>query len=309
MKLNASLLVNVFSDIENTTSPKQNDFLYNRDFNNLSVCNSESLSCSMPPLSRKDLVNSVRTLTPLASFDICISSELGYGNSMLLGSDLSGLKQERIAGNLITINSSFTINRLSPTVVRITFSDNLADTIMINDNVYLGLGTTLDSTYWDSFNIITVKSLKIIDIISTNLPDGQYNITADKGVYIFIQEGVQKGDILDLTSARVSYPNRGLFEIKQVTSRFLLFSNPNAIEEVDIFTEDIVIVKAYYKYVYIETNKKIEVLLNGQAFNVSPPIQNDDTSVGFFFSSTVFKSLSIVNQTPEIAKITVFISG
>lgn len=103
-------------------------------------------------------------------------------------------------------------------------------------------------------------------------------------VDIYSSGPVQKGDVLDLTSAAFAFPNRGQFTLTRVTDTFVEFSNPSAVPESSITgvnAGELNVYRDAYQWLLIAVEHRATVRLNAStndSVEVSPPVDGDLTN-------------------------------
>jgi len=304
MKLSVNSRINVYSDLISTTSPKLNDFLYERDLIDLNVTKSKSQVFEISPNSSETIISTVRNTTNSGSWSITQTS--GYGLVKITPNFNAGLRTERIGNSLLTGNI-ISLLRLNATIVQLSSSFNISTNMSVGDSIYLGEGTSLPSEYWDSYIIVAIKNNKEISILSPSLIDGNFQLLEDSSVFVFSSSGVQIDDYIQLEGG-ISYPNKGVFKISQVTSRFVIYQSPQFLEEIDVQITNVQFSQYSYNFLYLETNQEVIILVDNQSFKVKPPF-NDDSCVGILFSTMSFNTLVITNNNQIVANVKIFVAS
>lgn len=146
-----------------------------------------------------------------------------------------------------------------------------------------GDGVTLDSPF-SSLNrgdfIVVKVGASYIQFVNP-IAAGE---TVTGQVDVYSSGPVQKGDVLDLTSAAFAFPNRGQFTITRITDSFVEFSNPSAVPETGItgvISGELNIYRDVYQWLLVAVEHRAIVRLNASsndAVEVSPPVDGDLTS-------------------------------
>jgi len=303
MKLNISSRVNVYSDLSITSSPRLNDFLYERDLNDLDISKTKSQVFDIPPNSSSSIISTVRNVLNTGTWSIKTDSSYPYGLSKLTSNFISGLRVERLNNTLLE-SQSFTTSRVNQNIVHLTFVGDIASNLVAGDGIYIGEKTDIPSDFWKTYTIVAIKNNKEVDIISSSLPDSTYTILEDNAVFAFSREGVQSGDFVYINGG-ASYPNQGVFQIDQVTSRFVFLISAQSITESNITIPVLNFVEYYFKFLYVETSQEILISLDSQSFTVKPLII-DESSVGQFFGTLNFCNIIITNMSSKDSRVKIF---
>lgn len=96
---------------------------------------------------------------------------------------------------------------------------------------------------------------------------------------IYSSGPVQKGDVLDISSPSLAFPNQGSFPVTAVTDQYIEVLNPNAFpQSVSGVSSGISIYPYSYKWMLIAADRKVSVGLNGappSSIEVEPAVEGD----------------------------------
>jgi hypothetical protein len=99
------------------------------------------------------------------------------------------------------------------------------------------------------------------------------------GLSIYSSGPVQKGDILDITSSQLAFPNQGAFPVTAVTDQYIEVLNPNAFPQSLASVESGISIYPYaYKWMMVAADRRVFVGLNGstpETIEVEPAVEGD----------------------------------
>lgn len=311
-KLNLIVHVNAYQDNCATNNPSQNNFKWNRDLQGVDISEPTSQSISLPAGQSLSLFSgSVSTSADnTTTWDIALKSGTSSTYRISRNSGTSpAFRTARTTGADATTQITVTKNAslLTFTSTGGTALDLIVGGVAVNDDVRIG----------SLFNAVNRGKFKVLARTATSFTienaSGQAEgpITLGAGfadqISIFSAAGVQVGDKVDLV-AGFSSVSFGTYEITDVSPDYIeIFSNESLPAETAVSNnpEALVIYRNAKSFVYIESDKKLEIKIDNSATPNSLEPMNAGTSVvpGMFLNSSSMKSLEITNKSTETAKI------
>jgi len=287
--------------------PQRQNFKWTRETTDFSISSALSETFQTAPGATQALFSGTRSLTQdntttyslaLAPFSTS-TYQLSYVSGMV-----PGFRTLRTIGTNATSQVTTSIN--GP-VLTYTFTGgtlpNLSS-VQVGDQVLIG----------NQFNLANQGIFQIISTTSTSIsvvnPTGyvQGPITLGSGyatqLRIFSAGNVQVGDTLVINSG-FSPVSQNSYEITQVTDSYVQFSYAGALPTETVTTE----VTAYTMaktMIYMECDQKCEILINGAVTGpiVTPIVSNGVAYPGLFLLNSVIWSLSVTNNSINLANIT-----
>jgi hypothetical protein len=191
-------------------------------------------------------------------------------------------------------------------VVRVNFGTKIVGTsIVVGDEIYFGAGSGLSASEQGVYPIVGV-STNYVDIIAPDLVDQVVTLADAADVYAFSSGPVRVNDYVRLGTA-FAFGNRGEFQVTRVTSRFIEFQNGECIPEGPI-TQDLTIYEQVYKVLFLESDQRVNVYINGAVtpLAIEPYMDGQSGMVGYLMVRTPVYSLSIENLGETAANVTTF---
>lgn len=311
-KLNLLVHVNAYEDSNATNNPSRNNFKWNRDHQGIDI--SEPTSQSVSLAAGQSLTLFSGTVSNAAdnttTWDIALKPATSntYKISVNAGTSPAFRTAKAIAADAtteITITKNARLLTLASTGG--TALDLIVGGVVVGDDVRLG----------NLFNPVNRGKFKVLARTATSLTiendSGQAEgpITLGAGfadqLSVFSAAGVQVGDKVDLV-AGFSSVSFGTYEITDVSPDYIEIYSPEALPVETAVSNNpaaFVIYRDAKQFVYIESNKKLEVKVNGSATpNSIEPMQAGTSNVpGMFMSSSSLKSLEVTNKSMETATI------
>lgn len=311
-KLNLLIHVNAYEDSNPTNNPSRNNFKWNRDQQGIDISEPTSQSVSLPAgqsltLFSGTVSNSADNTT---TWDIALKA--GTSNTYKISKNAGtspAFRTARVSAADATTQITITKNASLLTIASTggTALDLIVGGVIVGDEVRLG----------NLFNPVNRGKYKILARTATSLTiengSGQAEgpITLGAGfadqLSIFGASGVQVGDKVDLV-AGFSSVSFGTYEITDVSPDYIEVYSSEALPVESAISNNpaaLIVYRDAKQFVYIESNKKLEVKINGSLTpNTIEPMQAGTANVpGMFMSSSSMKSLQVTNLSMETATI------
>ena len=313
-KLNFLVYLNAYADASPTNAPSRNNFKWTRDVNGLSVNNPNSLEFSLAPGETRTLFNCMRTLTQdgTTQYSIALAPVAGQNTTWQLtwsGGTNPGFRTSRTSGANATTQVTVTQNG---TVL--TFSSTGGTPFsLISGGVQVGDFVQIGSL----FNILNQGQYQIIALTATSFSivnafgaaEGPYTLGSGfaSQIDIFSAAGVQVGDTLLITSG-FSPVTQGAYIVTAVTDMWVRFSSTATLPtEGPITTEGIVFYFDAQRLVYLESNQKVTMVINGQSGNEIDPLAGACgcaiPGTGIFLRTSTIYSMTVTNASQNTASL------
>jgi hypothetical protein len=304
-KLNFLVYLNAYSDQSASNAPSLSNFKWTRDMTGLTASNPISEAFSLAPGETKEIFSGSRTLTVDGTTNFSLSLKpLSSSTYKLLATSgtAPGFKTARSTGADATTQVTSVVN--GPII---TFSStggtafNLA-AVQIGDLVRIG----------NLFNILNQGEYKILAKTATSftvenqVAIGEGPITLGAGfadqVRMYSSVGVQIGDIV-LIKSGFSSVTFGSYKITDLTDNYIEFYSTAVLPaETGIVSADLAVYSAAKNLVYLESDQKATVTLNGvQMASMEPFIINNSRQPGIFMLKATIFSFAVTNNSLDAA--------
>lgn len=306
-KLNLLVYLNAYADQNASNSPSRNNFKWERSINGLLVNDPNSLEFSLAPGESKTLFNSSRTLTQDNTTQYSIAPVLGQNARYQLswsGGTAPGFRVGRVTGANSTTHVTTSLNG---TVLTFTSSGGqpfslLAGGVQVGDFVQLGSIFSANNQGQYQLIAVTATSFSVVNAFGAIETVTLGNASQ---VDIFSSAGVQVGDTL-LISGGFSSVSQGAYIVSEVTDLYVKFSFAGVLPtEGPITTEAIAFYSDAQRFIYVESDQKVSMVINGQAGNEINPIADCNCVVrpGIFMRMSTIYSLTVTNIGQDTASL------
>ena len=311
-KLNLLVHLNGYQDANASNNPSQNNFKWSRDLQGVNINEPSSRSITLPAGQAATLFSgSVSTLADgTTTWNIALKAGTSqtYVISKASGTSPAFRTARAPAADATTqITVTKNANLLTLTSTAGTALNLIVGGVVVGDEVRLG----------SLFNAVNQGKFKILARTATSLtienPAGQAEgpITLGAGfadqLSIFSSSGVQVGDKVDVM-AGFSSVSFGTYEVTDVSPDSIEIYSIEALPTesgVSNSPAAILIYRDSKSFVYIESDQKLEIKIDGSATpNSLQPMTAGSTKVpGVFMSSSSMKSLEVTNKSQDTATI------
>lgn len=310
-KMNFLVHLNAYRDDTDTNNPSLNHFKWNRDLQGLSVSEPESKCVDLQPGQTLSLFSGTVSTSDDATTTWDIALKTGSSNIYRIshaGGTAPVFRTARISGADATTEVTVTKNAklLTFTSTGGTALALIAGGVVVGDEVRIG----------DVFNAANRGKFKILALTATSFTvenevgSAEGPIVLGAGfadeINIFSAAGVQVGDKVDII-AGFSSVTFGTFDIVDVSHDYIdFFSSESLPAESGVSNSPaaLLIYRDAKQFLFIESDKKLDISLNGVVTNELIPLSaGTDKKQGFFLSSASMKSAEITNKDIEAASI------
>lgn len=298
-KFNFLIYLNAFSDPSSSNAPSLSNFKWTRDMNGIPAQNPISEALSISPGDTKGIFSGTRTLngdnTTNYSLTLKSLSSNTYRISWTSGTLPNFRLKRAIAGDATT---QVTVTRNGPlTIFTVT-----GGTAMNFTSVQVGdmarIGSLFNVSNQGEFKILSKNTNSFTVENESGAAEGPITLTSDfaNQVRIYSSNNVQKGDTLVIASG-FSSVSFGSYQVTDVTDYYVEFYSTDVLPvESGIISSDLSIYYSAKSFLYVESDQKISIAINGsQNITVEPFIINDSVKPGVFMVHANIFALSIQN--------------
>lgn len=307
-KLSLSIYLNAYSDPSSSNAPGLNNFKWARDLNSLIVSNPTNVAATLAPGETRALFSGVRTLAQDGTTQYSISLKPLSTNTYILA-NVAGtapdFRTPRSTGADATTQVTSVTN--GPIVTFSSTGGTAFNFAAVQIGDYVTIGNLFNVLNQGTFKIIakTATSFTVENGVAVN--EGPITLGAGfaSQIAIFSAAGVQVGDTL-VISGGFSQASWGSYEVTAVYAESVEFSSLALLPtEGPITTQSIAIYSNAKSLIYLESDSKLDVIVNGvtvgsiEPFIVSnaaqPSLPPAVIPGPFMLKSTVY-SLSVTNN-------------
>ena len=305
-KLNILLSLNGYEDENPVNNPSKNNFKWTQDYQGIDIKEPESNSLKLSAGQSKMLFSGSAVLSDdiTTTYDLTLKPSTSNTYIILHNSGTAPIFRtpRSIASDATT---EVTVSKNGPLLTFTAVAGtvwNLAS-VQIGDEVRIG-GVFNVSNQGKS-KILSKTSTSFTVDLASGVSEGPIvlGITFANQVQIYSSVGVQIGDKLDINAA-FSSVSFGTYEITDVASNYIeIFSSKALPAEISVLTR-LSIYTSQKKFVYLESDKKLAVKINGIMSNMVEPIQlGTKQKSGMYLNTASIYSLEIENKSSETANI------
>jgi hypothetical protein len=311
-KLNLLIHVNAYEDTNPSNNPSNNLCKWQRDSQGIDISEPESKSLSLPAGQAVSLFSGSISNSSDASTTWNIALKSGTSQTYKI-SKASGtspaFRVQRTSGadatTGVTVTKNTSLITLSSTVG--TSLNLITGGVVVGDEVRIG----------SLFNLANQGKFKILARTATSLTFEHNSGVAEGPIVlgagfasqldIFSSDGVQVGNQVDLI-AGFSLVSFSTYEITDVSPDYIEIFSLKALPTENGISNNpsaLLIYNNAKSFVYIESDKKLEIKINGSATpnGLEPMAAGTALKPGVFMSSSSIKSLEITNKSQDVANI------
>lgn len=311
-KLNLLVHLNAYQDQNPSNNPSQNNWKWQRDLQGLDIDEPESKSLILPAGQSATLFSgSVSTSADLTTtWNIALKSGTSntYKISKAAGTSPAFRTQRTTAADLTTqITVTKNASLLTLTSTGGTTLNLIVGGVVVGDEVRIG--SLFSASNRGKFKVLSRTATSVVIENNSGVAEGPVTLGASPAEQfdVFSSAGVQVGDKVDIV-AGFSSVTFGTYEITDVSPDYIEIYSLSAKPTESAISNNpsaLLIYRSAKKFVYIESNKKLEVKIDGSATPNGLEPMNCGTSLkpGVFMSSASMKSLEITNKSQDVAEI------
>lgn len=304
-KLNFLVFLNTYSDARASNAPSLSNFKWTREIEGIPAANPTSEAFVLAPGESKTLFNGTRTLASdnTTEWDLSLKplSTTTYRLEAVAGS-LPNFRTPRSTGADATTEISVTVNGPLATFASTGGTPLNLAAVVVGDYARIG----------DLFNQANQGEFKVLAKTATSLTVELQGAVVESGIVlgadfaeqlqIYSAAGVQKGDTLIISSG-FSIVSQNSYEITDVAANYIEFAFSDVLpEELGITNAGIAVYSAAKQIVYLESDKKATLTINGdQSVKMEPFVINDSVRPGVFMVKATVFSLEVQNTSTDPA--------
>lgn len=301
--------INIYEDNSATSNPSQNNVKWSKDVQGILVND---------PTSRLIKLNAGETLD-LFSSNISVSSDITTTYDIFLKPNTSNTYVIKHSGGTAPVFKTLrSIGADATSEIKVKKNATLLkfestggallnlSTVVIGDEVRLGEG--FNASNRGKFKVLSVGA----DFFTVENAFGVSEIVLlgvefENELKIHSASGIQVGYKVDI-KANFSSVSFNTYEITDVSDNYIeIYSSKALPDETDVANspESLFFYKDAKKFIYLESNKKLSIKINGsvETNTVEPFIVGGSVKSGVFMSSSSIKKMEIENKDQEVATV------
>lgn len=304
-KLSMLIHLIAYNDSSSSNAPSLNNFKWTRNLNGIPSGNAISQEFSLAPGESKTLFDGSRTLSHDGTTHYSLTLKPLSTNTYVLTA---------ISGTLPNFRTPRTTGADATTQVTVTINGPLATFVSTGGTAFNFAGVQVGdyARIGTDFNVLNQGEYKILAKTSTSftveneiaVAEGPITMGADFATQIQIYSalGVQKGDTIKITGG-FSAVSRNSYQVTDVAANYLEFYSTDALPvESDVQTNAFAIYMNSRQLIYLESNKKVSVTINGTLVaEMEPFVINNSVFPGVFMLKSTVYSLSVTNTDTDTA--------
>jgi hypothetical protein len=307
-KMNFLVFLQAYEDFNPSNNPSKSNFKWTKDVNGIQASNPTSQSFDLAPGETKILFNGTRTLLHDITTQYSISQKPLTSNTYILSAvagTMPNFRTPRSIGIDATTEVTVTINGPLMTLASTGGASFNLTTVQIGD--FVKIGSLFNQLNQGTFQILSKTSNSFTVENEAVMPEGPIVLGAGFAaqVQIYSAAGVQVSDTL-IISGGFSVVSQNSYKVTDVSADSLEFYYTGILPvESNILTNSLYIYSSAKKLIYMESNKKVALTINGTliAANIEPAtICNVQQSGVFMMQSTIY-SLSVTNNSIDSASV------
>lgn len=314
--LNIYTKIVAFDDTNQTNAPKLQAINWTRDtLQGIPVESPSNNEYFIPALGSKTIFDGTRALDMdnTTQFSVALSSlsSTRYRLTWSGGED----PVFRTARSLSVSGGSITFQIKSNQTALVTHSaGSVFSNIVVGDEIFIPGVTTGDTSVFNTLNegkwlVLAASSTQLTLVRETGEVftgwSETVSISSNSQFYAYSSDGVQVDDVVRLISGFSSALLHS-YEILTVTSKFIEFESmaPLPSETVVPGVGGVVIFESAKRWLYLETNQEVELVINSETVPpITPFLAGDDWKVGPYMTTSIVYSLVINNKSTQQARV------
>ena len=310
--LNILVHLNAYKDSTTTNNANMNVFKWNRDTQGLSVDEPSSQCVDLPAGQSLSLFSGIISSSADATTTWDIALKPGSSNVYRIshnGGTAPAFRTDRTEGSDATTEVTVTKNAklLTFQATGGTIWDLFSGGVQVGDEVRVGSG----------FNAANQGKYKILSFsidsftVENEIGQAEGPVVLGAGfadvVNIFSADGVQVGQKVDIV-AGFSSVSFGTYEIVDVNPDYIEFFSSESLPSETAVSNNpdaILIYNNAKQFLYIESDKKLDIKINGSTVTneIIPMTAGTTKKPGIFMSSASIKNAEIVNKDQSTATV------
>jgi hypothetical protein len=306
-KMNILVHLNAYSDSQTSNNPNLNNLKWSRELLGVTVKDPRSESARIAAGTSRTIFNGSRTLAQDETTEYDLTLKSGTSNTYVLEHSGGTAPAFRTRRSIQTsAETTFEVTKNADLVTIKQTSDGggflVESDVVPGDNVYIGAPFAAQNQGIKVILALTSDSISFVSADAVAEEEVVLGALYDSNFRIFSAAGVQAGDSLAI-EAGFSALSHGSYEITQVKDGSIEFYSTASLPEETNITTNVAVYTDGKRLVYVESNKKIQVTINGgQTFIVQPVVNQNNVSPGMLLLTASVYSLTVQNiDTAEAA--------
>jgi hypothetical protein len=314
-KLNLLLYLNSFEDSKVTNNPSLNNLKWTRDVKGIDVANPIGKTIQLISGASDTILAAAVTLSAdlTTTYDIALvsGSSTTYRISHNSGT-LPVFRTARVSGadatSKVTITKNAKLLTFTATVVPFALVSN---GVVVGD--YVRVGSAFAVANQGVFKIISRSATSFVVENELGILETDILLGSDfaDDINIYSAAGVQIGDSLEINNG-FSLVTLGTYEISDVSHNYVEFYCADALPQETAVSNNpaaFVIYRNAAKFLFVETDSKITITINGGDPVYLETMLAGTTKVnGMFLLNSTLKSVVLSNPTLDNANVTYYIA-
>ena len=304
-KFNIFVHLNAYKDSAPSNNPALNNFKWSREITGIEANKAQSIEISLAPNESRVLFDSERALANDLTTEFSLSLKSGTTNTYVLKFEdgtFPSFKTSRAIGTDATTEVTIS-NSNGYTTIQST-GGTLFDlsSVVVGDEI--SLGSIFNASNQGRFKILSKTTDAVIVENTSSVNEGPVvlGVNFEEELRTYSSAGVQIEDKVRLSTG-FSTLVQDTYEITGVQDNLIEFySSKNLPPEASITGPALDIYASAKKLVYLETDKKISLEVNGVLeSNLEPFIDGNASTPGVFLKRSTMWSLVITNTSTDMA--------
>lgn len=306
-KLNLFLAITAYEDENPTNNPSKNIFKWVNDLQGVSIEEPSACTVKLAPNQVLSLFSGEVSLSDDGTTTYNLNLKSGSNSTYILTHNSGTAPVFRTSRALShDATSEVTVTKNATLATFTASGGTLLDltSIVVGDEVRIG----------SQFNIVNRGKFKILSKTTTSFTVENPSVSAEGPVILgasfedqvraYSSAGVQIGDRLAIDSG-FSVVSQGNYEITDVQDNKIEFYSINVLPEETNTLENLRIFNQSKTFIYVESDKKISISINGTNSNTIEPVTlGTKKKSGSFMQNTTMSSAEITNSSQETATVT-----
>jgi hypothetical protein len=305
-KLNILTSIVGYADENPTNNASRNNFKWTTDLQGIEIKEPKSETVKLAPNQLKSLFSGVAVVSDDNTTTYDITLKPSTSNTYIILHNAGASPQFRTPRAISSdATTQVTVSKNGPLLIFTATGGTIwsLSSVVVGDEVRIG--GTFNLQNQGKFKVLSKTSTSFTVDLASGVAEGPITLgmTFDSQVQIYSSAGVQIGDKLDVSSS-FSSVSFGTYEITDVASNYIeIYSSRTLPEEIGVQTR-LNIYTNQKKFIYIESDKKLNIKINGIISNTIEPIQfGTKQKPGMFLNTASVYSLEIENKSLDTATV------
>ena len=302
-RANILIYLNIYRDSNPSNNPSMSYAKWQRELQGLSAEKPQSIEFTLAPGESRTMFDGQRTLLSDATTEYFLFLKAGntyvlkntagtapaFRSLRAIGSDATTEMTVTVSGSLMTLQAT------GGTIISTA-------AVSIGDEVSVGIGFNVSNQ--GRFKILSKTADSVTVENSSAIAEGPVVLDSDfaEDLRIYSASGVQKGDKVRLASG-FSLNSQNTYEVTGVQDDLIEFFSAGVLAaEVGLLAPSVTVYSSAKKLVYAETDKPVDVSVNGIAESkIEPFIEGNNSLPGMLLKRSTMWSMTITNNGTDMA--------